>query len=35
VEAAFLETDMDENIYIEWPKGVIEFGYVTEQELQT
>jgi hypothetical protein len=22
VEAAFLEADMDENIYIEWPEGV-------------
>ena len=35
VEAAFLEADMDENIFIEWPEGVEEFGYVTEQELQT
>jgi len=35
VEAAFLEADMDENIYIEWPEGVKEFGYATEQESQT
>jgi hypothetical protein len=33
IEAAFLEADMDEEIYIEWPEGVKEFGYFTQAEM--
>jgi hypothetical protein len=33
VEAAFLEADMDEQIYIEWPEGVAEFGYETDETI--
>ena len=34
IEAAFLEADLDEDIYIEWPQGVEEFGYVTKDEMK-
>ena len=27
VEASFLEGDLEEDIYLEWPEGVIEFGF--------
>ena len=33
VEAAFLEADMDKQIYIEWPEGVAEFGYKTDKTI--
>lgn len=33
VEAAFLEADMDENIYIEWPDGVREHNYENEEDI--
>lgn len=33
IEAAFLEADLDEDIYIEWPLGAKEFGYFTEVEM--
>jgi Reverse transcriptase (RNA-dependent DNA polymerase). len=31
IEAAFLNADLDEVIYVEWPEGVLELGYVTEE----
>eukprot|EP00980_Cylindrotheca_fusiformis_P025459 scaffold13757_cov82-Cylindrotheca_fusiformis.AAC.1 len=34
IEAAFLEADLDEDIYIEWPEGVKEFGYFKEEEMK-
>ena len=27
VEASFLEGDLEEDIYLEWPEGVVEFGF--------
>ena len=30
VEAAFLEADLDEDIYMEWPEGILEFGFENE-----
>ena len=27
VETAFLEGDMDESIYIEWPDGILDYGF--------
>ena len=32
VEAAFLEAGLDEEVYLEWPYGMVEFGYITEEE---
>ena len=32
VEASFLEADLDEIIYIEWPDGVVEFGFELERD---
>jgi len=34
VEAAFLEAGLDEDVYIEWPEGLVEFGYVNEEETE-
>jgi hypothetical protein len=34
IEAAFLEADLDEDIYIEWPEGLAEFGYFTNEEME-
>jgi hypothetical protein len=34
IEAAFLEADLDEDIYIEWPEGLAEFGYFTHEEME-
>lgn len=34
VEAAFLEAGLDEEVYLEWPYGMVEFGYITEEERQ-
>jgi hypothetical protein len=34
IEAAFLEADLDEDIYIEWPEGLEEFGYFTSEEME-
>jgi hypothetical protein len=33
IVAAFLEAELDGDIYIEWPQGVAEFGYFTEDEM--
>ena len=27
VEVSFLEGDLEEDIYLEWPEGVVEFGF--------
>jgi transposase InsO family protein len=32
IEAAFLEAELDEDVYIEWPEGVVMFGYVDEAD---
>ena len=32
IEAAFLEADLDEDVFIEWPEGLVEFGYMTKEE---
>ena len=34
VEAAFLEGDMEEQIYIEWPDGVLDFGFETQETMK-
>ncbi len=34
IEAAFLEAELDEEIYIEWPEGLEELGYFTEDEME-
>ena len=34
VEAAFLEADLDEQIFIEWPDGVVEFGFEDESAVK-
>jgi hypothetical protein len=33
VEAAFLEAKLREEVYLEWPFGLYEFGYITYEEL--
>jgi hypothetical protein len=33
VEAAFLEADLEEDIYIEWPDGVLDYGFEDESEV--
>jgi hypothetical protein len=33
IEAAFLEAELDEDIYIEWPLGAKEFGYFSDAEM--
>ena len=32
VQAAFLETSIFEPLYIKWPDGMVEMGFITEQE---
>ena len=34
IEAAFLEADLEETMYIEWPKGMVELGYMTKEEAE-
>ena len=34
IEAAFLEAELDEDIYIEWPEGVEEFGYFAPHQME-
>ena len=31
-EAAFLEADLDKSMYIERPTGMVELGFITEDE---
>jgi hypothetical protein len=35
IEAAFLEGDIDKPIYIEFPEGMDELGFVTRDEMYT
>jgi hypothetical protein len=32
VEAAFLNSELDTEVYIEWPEGMVELGFITPQE---
>ena len=32
VEAAFLNADLDKQVFIEWPQGMLELGFITEKE---
>ena len=32
IEAAFLEASLDEDVYIQWPEGLVMFGFVDEEE---
>ena len=32
VEAAFLNSDVEGETYIEWPEGMFELGFITEKE---
>ena len=32
IEAAFLEATLDEDVYIDWPEGLVMFGFVDEEE---
>ena len=34
IEVAFLNSDVENETYIEWPEGVIELGYATEEDRQ-
>jgi hypothetical protein len=36
IEAAFLNADLesDEPVYVEWPEGIVELGFITEKEEQ-
>ena len=33
IKAAFLEADMDKNIYIEWPDGVQDYNYKNKKDI--
>jgi hypothetical protein len=35
IEAAFLECTLEEPAYIEWPDGMLEFGFITKEQAQT
>ena len=32
IEAAFLELYLDNKMYIKWPEGMVELGFLTEEE---
>jgi hypothetical protein len=34
IEAALLEGEMDKATYIEWPTGMLELGFITQQEYE-
>ena len=34
IEAAFLEGDIDEPIFVEWPDGITELGFVSEKDAE-
>jgi hypothetical protein len=34
VEAAFLNAELDKPMYVEWPEGIVELGFLTEKELE-
>jgi hypothetical protein len=33
VEAAFLKADLDDPMYVEWPEGIVELGFLNQPEL--
>jgi hypothetical protein len=33
VEAAFLNAELDKPMYVEWPEGIVELGFLTQEEL--
>jgi hypothetical protein len=35
IEAAFLEGTLEEPAYIEWPEGMVELGFITEEQART
>ena len=35
VEAAFLNADLDKQVFIEWPQGMQELGFITEEDKKT
>ena len=35
VEAAFLEPFLDIEMYIHWPPGIVELGFITEEQKRT
>ena len=35
IEAAFLEADLDEEVFIEWPEGIVDLGYATQEMVDT
>ena len=35
IEAAFLEGEIDEPVFIEWPDGFVEMGFINEEEKET
>jgi Reverse transcriptase (RNA-dependent DNA polymerase) len=34
IEAAFLEAELDESVYIQWPDRLLQLGLVTSAEIQ-
>ena len=32
VEAAFLNADLDKQVFIEWPQGMLDLGFITEED---
>ena len=36
IEAAFLNADLesDRPVYAEWPEGIVELGFITEEDLR-
>ncbi len=34
VEAAFLNADLDRPMYVEWPEGMVELGFMTQEEVE-
>jgi hypothetical protein len=32
VEAAFLNADLDKQVFIEWSQGMLELGFITEED---
>jgi uncharacterized protein YfcZ (UPF0381/DUF406 family) len=35
IEAAFLEDTLEEAAYIEWPEGMVELGFMTDEQART
>jgi hypothetical protein len=34
IEAAFLEAELEEDVYIEWPEGLVMFGYFRQEDTE-